>query len=991
MRVTARFMLSLLALLLAVPSSGQQLMSRKTEQLNLVYYDKAHEYLSYHLARSFENSLAFHRKLFNYTPTEPVLILMQDFGDYGHGGTSTLPWNYVSIGIEPFDYVYDTLPANERMNWLMHHELVHVVATDKAAGSDLFFRKLFRGKVSPIQENPISMFYSFLTSPRWYSPRWYHEGIAVFLETWMAGGVGRSLGGYDEMAFRTMVLEGSHFYDIVGLESEGTTIDFQVGQNSYLYGTRFVTWLAMQHGPDKLIEWFNRTPDSRRYFSSQFQKVYGLSIDDEWRRWLEWEHAWQKTNLALIRKYPVTPEKTITTETLGSVSRSFYDPERKLLYAAVNRPAKPAQIVSIDVNSGRVSPLTEVGAPALYFVTSIAYDAVGRKIFFTSDNTRGWRDLNELDLASGKRREVLKNSRTGDLVVHPVDQAVWGVQHNNGLSSLIRIPKRGDACGAGTECPEYNAWKVVLTLDYGRDIFDLDISPDGKTLSASMIDVTGDQKLIKLDINRLLSGDSSIDVLHEFEGNSAANFVFSRDGRYLFGTSYYTGVSNVFRFDLETRKMEAVSNAESGLFRPVMIGDDKLAAFRYSATGFVPVTLPIAVREDISAIHYLGQEVVDKYPIVKGWNAGSPARVDLDKVSTYVGAYRPLSQMRMASIYPVLEGYKNSVVAGVRANFSDPLGLHSVDLTAGYSPDGDLGADERLHVSLGYDHAPWKVRLRYNASDFYDLFGPTRTSRKGHSAAVSYHDYLIYERPRTLEYTIRTAYYGGLDTLPDFQNVRAPFEEYATVGAHIDFRDLKRTIGAVDFERGTNWSLATSGSYVNSEFFPRIQGSWDYGVALPLDHSSIWLRTSAGKSFGDRSNPFANFFFGGFGNNYVDYGSVRRYRDYESLPGVEINEIGGNDFAKTTIEWTLPPLRFEKVGVPALYTNWSRLALFSSGLVTDVADSDFRRKSWNLGGQVDFSVVMFSNLDATFSVGYAVASSEGESSDEVLISLKLLR
>ena len=137
-----------LALLMAaaLPAPAQQLYSRQTEQLNLIYYDKAHEYLSYHLARCFENSLAFHRGLFDYTPSGPVAVLMQDFGDYGHGGTSTVPWNYISIGIEPFDYVYETMPANERMNWLMHHELVHVVATDKAAGSDLRYRSLFRGR-----------------------------------------------------------------------------------------------------------------------------------------------------------------------------------------------------------------------------------------------------------------------------------------------------------------------------------------------------------------------------------------------------------------------------------------------------------------------------------------------------------------------------------------------------------------------------------------------------------------------------------------------------------------------------------------------------------------------------------------------------------------------------------------------------------------------------------------------------------------------------
>src|SRR4029077_21226608 len=377
-----RFRFLALALLLCAPLSAQELTSRRTADLDLIYYDKAHEYLSYHLARSFENSLAFHEKLFGYTPSQPVVVLMQDFGDYGHGGTSTVPWNYITIGIEPFDYVYDVMPSNERMNWLMHHELVHVVATDKGADSDLRYRKLFRGKVAPVKEEPLSMFYSYLTSPRWYSPRWYHEGIAVFLETWMAGGVGRVLGGYDEMAFRTMVLENAYFYDIVGLESEGTTIDFQVGQNSYLYGTRFDTYLAMKYGPEKLIAWFNRTPGSKRYFASQFENVYDVSLDDEWKHWIAWEHEWQAKNLALIRQYPVTPETRITGETLGSGSPSFYDPDPKLLYAAVNRPPKPAQIVAIDVDSGAITALTDVVAPALYFVTSMAYDAKGRKIFF---------------------------------------------------------------------------------------------------------------------------------------------------------------------------------------------------------------------------------------------------------------------------------------------------------------------------------------------------------------------------------------------------------------------------------------------------------------------------------------------------------------------------------------------------------------------------------------------------------------------------------
>ena len=71
------------------------------------------------------------------------------------------------------------------------------------------------------------MLFLYLTSPRVAAPRWYHEGIAVFMDTWMAGGLGRAQSGYDEMVWRSMVKDDTPFYDPLGLVSEGTKIDFQ--------------------------------------------------------------------------------------------------------------------------------------------------------------------------------------------------------------------------------------------------------------------------------------------------------------------------------------------------------------------------------------------------------------------------------------------------------------------------------------------------------------------------------------------------------------------------------------------------------------------------------------------------------------------------------------------------------------------------------------------------------------------------------------------
>jgi len=53
-------------------------------------------------------------KFWDFVPSEKMTILMNDFQDFGTGGTLTIPWNLISVGIEPFYYTFDTMPANER-------------------------------------------------------------------------------------------------------------------------------------------------------------------------------------------------------------------------------------------------------------------------------------------------------------------------------------------------------------------------------------------------------------------------------------------------------------------------------------------------------------------------------------------------------------------------------------------------------------------------------------------------------------------------------------------------------------------------------------------------------------------------------------------------------------------------------------------------------------------------------------------------------------
>ena len=97
-----RFLSAVLALALWTSPLVGQFSILETENIKLLTYTKQHEYLAEHAARCFENAIRFHRRIFNYTPSEKVTVLLQDFGDFASGGANTVPYNLVGIGIAPF-------------------------------------------------------------------------------------------------------------------------------------------------------------------------------------------------------------------------------------------------------------------------------------------------------------------------------------------------------------------------------------------------------------------------------------------------------------------------------------------------------------------------------------------------------------------------------------------------------------------------------------------------------------------------------------------------------------------------------------------------------------------------------------------------------------------------------------------------------------------------------------------------------------------------
>jgi hypothetical protein len=959
-------------------AGGIPLTTLETDNQLLLYFDPIQTYLTPYLARSFENSIEAHKKRLHWQPWERTTVLLKDFSDYGNAAARSSPNNAVLFDVAPLSQRMETFTPGERFFTLSNHELAHVATLDVWNSKDAFWRKALAGKPMPIQDHPESILYNFLTNPRSNVPRWWAEGSAVFFETWMAGGLGRAQGGYDEMVFRAKVRDGDKLYSPLGLESEGIAVDFQIGANDYLYGTRFYSWLALTYGPEKVLQWLRRDEGSAAFYATQFRRVFGKSLDDAWSDWHAWERVFQQGNLAKLSAYPLTEVRHLSPIGLGSMSRGFVDERTNSLVAAFRYPGEIGFVGTMDLATGKLRKLAELKGMMLYWVTSVAFDPDARKIYYTEDN-RAFRDLMEVDVDTGKKRMLLRDARIGDLVVNPKDKSIWGIRHQNGYATIVRVP------------PPYAGFNQIHTFEYGTTPFDLDISPDGSLISASYGEINGTQsvRVWKTDTFEQMGGLDEVARL-DLPPSTPEGFTFAPDGKSLYGTSYYTGVSNVFRFDLTTQKYEVLSNASTGFFRPMLRPDGRLMVYEYTGKGFNPSLIRPEVREDLGTIDFLGTKVVNAHPELKTWGVGSPAKIDLDSKITARGMYHATQRMKLDAAYPVVEGYKRKPTAGYYFHFEDPLQFHQLSATFSVSPFGHLDDSERLHADIEYRTLNWKLRYWHDDADIYDLAGPVLRSRKGDAVIVGYNKTKIYDPPRQLDIFFNLAAYFGLEQLPSAQNVTSPKDILSTeVG--VKYTNTRNSLGGVDHEKGIAWRVIGGTDHASGDTFPHIWGGVDYGVPLPWSNSSAWVYADAGIVSGPSESPLGAFYFGSFRNNYVDNRPEKRYRELESFPGFDIDQIAARKFGKLTGEINLPPLRFAEVGTPAFFLSYARPALFG-GTILLRSPTDRSYRLFDLGAQVDLGFTVVMRLPMVFSVGvgHGFGDKDIDGRTEWMASLKIL-
>ena len=299
---------------------------------------------------------------------------------------------------------------------------------DQAARPDRFFRRLFGGKVSPVagaaRIDSLFLPHDAARGGAAVVPRRHR----AFLDTWMAGGLGRAQSGYDEMVFRC---DGARRRAL--LRSAGPGVggheDRLPAADQLVPVRHAVHDLARAHAirPEKVVEWVARRDGQPRLLCVAVPAR--VRHDDRTRvgRWIADERAFQQKNLDAVRQYPLTPHQDLTKRALGSVSRAYYDPAARTVLRRIQlsgrRRARRRNRIRIRAPSIGSSTIK---GPTVYTVTSLALRPGQRARSSTRPTTAPGVTCCALDPRTRRTRLLQKDARIGDLAFNRADDRSGG-------------------------------------------------------------------------------------------------------------------------------------------------------------------------------------------------------------------------------------------------------------------------------------------------------------------------------------------------------------------------------------------------------------------------------------------------------------------------------------------------------------------------------------------------------------------------------------
>ncbi|MFC2155427.1 TolB family protein [Acidobacteriota bacterium] len=328
-------------------------------------------------------------KLWGNRVRKKIRIVLIDSYDYANGSATFFPFNWIEIYL--YAPVSDSAIGGCRdwIHMVLSHEMNHVFNMNAGSGFTYFMRRL-------AGSNPVFF-------PMIYAPVWLAEGWAVYAESRFGSG-----GRLDTPDFEIMLKQigaVGKVPDSARIYGEPTPWPGPV--SSYLYGAKFVAFLARKYGEHKVRE---LAYNFGYHFvlllmSSRFKAVFGKSLNRLWGEFID--------GIAFEKGYDKSRVDILTTGDLIK-KYSLFGPGNKIFYAAQNYKKFPG-IYEMDLSTGKNRRLLKKTG-----INSLYYDKNHRKIYFSAVRYYKvfyrYSDLYEFDIDRNK----LKRLSSGRRLSYPV-------------------------------------------------------------------------------------------------------------------------------------------------------------------------------------------------------------------------------------------------------------------------------------------------------------------------------------------------------------------------------------------------------------------------------------------------------------------------------------------------------------------------------------------------------------------------------------------
>jgi hypothetical protein len=489
--------------------------------------------------------------------SEPTEVVLSDVTDDANGSATALPYNTIRLFMTAPD---DLSPLGDYDDWyleLITHEHTHIMHTDNITGVPALFNTIMGKWWAPNQAQP----------------RWLLEGLAVLEESVHTGG-GRNRSSVFDMYLRADVLENR----LAGLDQMCHFVRrWPQGNIWYLYGSRFLTWIADLYGEESMrfvaqdygrqvVPWgINRS--IRRATGKTYEELYqGWKgyLDDHYR-----EQVRQAEALGIREGARLTHHGEVLSSPrfVPALAKKTNAPAELLYFRSDGH--SPSGFYRLPLGDGRVGGNEQLAIRSQgQGVASFAAD--GRVIFNSVAITRRVYSFNDLfflpsgiDAPSGyepERKRMTEGARAQEPDVSPDGSEVVFTENHRGTKTLMiaSVSDEGRLSDARALVPSAR-FEQAYTPRF---------SADGKWVVYSSWTAGGYRDIRVVDVSTGQFSEIAHDRAMDWEPS------FSPDGKYVFFSSdRVLGIPNIFAFERSTGKLRQVTNVRTGAFHPEISPD----------------------------------------------------------------------------------------------------------------------------------------------------------------------------------------------------------------------------------------------------------------------------------------------------------------------------------------------------------------------------------------------------------------------------------